>query len=171
MLNRYTAQKLYRGFESLPLRSAVSVKTKKKRTLLLAVALLGAVGCGGNNDTGAQTTYVYESARPVVVPATACVLVQGPITVGNGTMNYAIDDAAGTTPLRAVIVSDSIYSASAYSQPSNCEFPAGAPLDVSFVGSQSGDKIGVGADAYDFVVSCGNTAADCAFDLTWSATY
>jgi hypothetical protein len=168
LLNRYTAQKLYRGFESLPLRSAVSVKTKKNRTLLVAAALLGAVGCGGNNDTGAASTYVYESARPVVVPATACTLVRGPIAVGNGTMKYAIDDASGATPLRALIISDSIYSVAVSARPT-CEFAAGAALDVSFVGSHNGE-IGVVADAYDFVVGC-QTDADCAFDLTWSATY
>jgi hypothetical protein len=141
------------------------VKTKVKRTLLLAAAILGAVGCGGNDGSGALVTYVYESARPVMVAAQTCILVRGPITVGNGSMKYGIEDAAGTDPLRAVIISDSFYSVSA------CNFPAGkAPLDASFVGSQS-DEIGVVADAYDFVVTCGNSDADCAFDLTWSATY
>ena len=141
------------------------MKIKLKRTLLLAAALLGAVGCGGN-DTSGVSTYVYESARPVGVAAQTCILVRGPITVGNGWMDYAIDSAAGTDSLRAVIISDSYYSIS------GCDFPAGkAPLDVSFVGSSRQDQIGVVADAYDFVVTCGNTDVDCGFDLTWSATY
>ena len=67
MLNRYTAQKLYRGFESLPLRSAVLVKTKVMRKLLLAAALLGAVGCGGNDGNGGAATYVLFD-HPVTVP-------------------------------------------------------------------------------------------------------
>ena len=143
------------------------MKTKLKRRLLLAAALLGAVvGCGGNDASG-LATYVYESARPVGVTAQTCILVRGPITVGPGWMDYAIDSAAGTDSLRAVIISDSYYSLSA------CAFPAGkASLDVSFVGSSTNqDKIWVVADAYDFVVTCGNTDVDCAFDLTWSATY
>ena len=141
------------------------MKTKLKRTLL-AAALLGAIGCGGN-DAGGLVTYVYESARPVGLAAQTCILVSGPITVGNGGMDYAIVNPAGTDSLRAVIISDSYYSLTA------CAFPAGkAPLDVSFVGSSSNpDRIGVVADAYDFVVTCANTDVDCAFDLTWSATY
>jgi hypothetical protein len=145
------------------------VKIKLKRTLLLTAALLGAVGCGGNNGTG-TATYVYESARPVVVADQACILVRGPIAVGNGAMKYAIDDAAGTDSIRAVIISDSFYSSYQCNLAAHSVPPLELPLDVSFVGSKS-DEIGVAADAYDFVVTCGNTAGDCAFDLTWSATY
>ena len=68
-----------------------------------------------------------------------------------------------------MIISDSYYS---IPTSINCGFPANkARLDVSLVGPQSGEINGVSADAYDFVVTCGNTDADCAFNLTWSATY
>ena len=169
MLNRYTAQKLYRGFESLPLRSAVPVKTKMKRTLLITAALLGAVGCGGNDGSGGAVTYVLFD-HPVTVPAQFCTaLNEGPVTVGNGSMKYAIDAIGAGTPIRAVIISDSFYSEPPYSEVP-CGFPPGkTQLDVSLVEPQSG-QIGVVADAYDFVVACGSDA-DCTFNLTWSATY
>ena len=144
-----------------------------KRTLLLAAALLGAVvGCGGNDETGAPSTYVYASNEPVTVPAQFCTALSlgnsGPVTVGNATtMNYAIDGLDAGTAIRAVIISDSLYSTSP-----RCDFPAGeAKLDVSLVGPQSGKITGLPADAYDFVIDCGNTAANCAFSLSWSATY
>jgi hypothetical protein len=170
LLNRYTAQKLYRGFESLPLRSAVSVKTKKNRTLLVAAALLGAVGCGGNDVTGIST-YVLASSEPITVPAGFCTaLNEGPVTVGNGLMNYAIDGLDVGTTMRAVIISDSFYSLPVDSGSRQCEFPTGSTkLDISLGGPQSG-QIGVEADAYDFVIHC-MSDADCAFSLTWSATY
>ena len=82
------------------------MKTKLKRTLLLAAALLGAVGCGGNDASGAAT-YVYASAEPIAVAAQTCVLVWEPVTVGNGSMHYAIDDLGGTDAIEAVIISDS----------------------------------------------------------------
>jgi hypothetical protein len=145
-----------------------------KRTLLLAAALLGAIGCGGN-DAGGLVTYDYASDEPVIVPSQFCTSVMGPITVGQSWMHYAIDDlGTGTDAIRTVIISDSFYSVS-----EKCNFPpAKAQLDVSFTGSTSGD-VGapndqrVPADAYDFVVTCGNAAeaGDCAFNLTWSATY
>ena len=146
------------------------MKTKLKRTLLLAAALLGAVGCGGN-DASSTATYVYESARPVTVPTQSCILVRGPITVGPGWMDYAIENAAGTDSIRALIISDSYYSSY------QCKFseypfpPNELALDASFVGSNSQSQIWVVADAYDFVVKCENTDLACAFDLTWSATY
>jgi hypothetical protein len=148
------------------------VQTKVKRTLLLAAALLGAVvGCGGDG-TGGAVTYTYASAEPISVAAGTCSLVWGPEDVGNGWMHYAIDDlGAGTDAIRAVIISDSFF----FSE--ECKFTAGQPiLDETFTGSMSGD-IGssnfasVFPDTYDFVVSCGNSDADCAFNLTWTATY
>jgi hypothetical protein len=152
------------------------VKTKLKRTLLLAAALLSAVvGCGGNDGSGAASTYVYASNDPVVVPAQFCTALSfgnsGPVTVGSGgretTMNYAIDGLDAGSAIRVVIISDSFYSVS-----SKCDFPADkARLDVSSAGPQSGEIGGLPADAYDFVVTCENTDVDCAFDLTWSATY
>ena len=105
------------------------MKTKLKRTLLLAAALLGAVvGCGGNGGSGAPVTYVYASNEPIGVPAQFCTaLNSGPITVGNGSMSYAIDGLDAGTTIRAVIISDSFYSLS-----SNCDFPSDkAQLDVS----------------------------------------
>jgi hypothetical protein len=149
------------------------VKTKLKRTLLLAAVLLSAVGCGGS-DSGAPVTYVYESASPNLVAAQTCILVLGPITVGNGWMHYAIDDSgAGTDSFRAVIISDSAYALE------QCDFGESqlAPIaDVSFTGSTSGgvgapNDFAVPADAYDFVVTCGNSDVPCAFNLTWNATY
>ncbi len=119
------------------------MKTKLKRTLLLAAALLGAVGCGGNDASGI-TTYVYESARPVGVAAQTCILVRGPITVGPGWMDYAIDSAAGTDSIRALIISDSYYSIY------QCDFsahpfpPDELALDVSFVGSSSSQEQDLG---------------------------
>ena len=81
-------------------------------------------------------------------------------------MNYAIDGLDAGTAIRAVIISDSFYSVS-----TKCDFPADkAQLDVSSVGPQSGEIKYVPADAYDFVVTC-NSDVDCAFNLTWSATY
>ena len=132
-------------------------------------ALLGAVGCEGDG-TGGAVTYVYASAEPISVAAGTCTLVWGPEDVGNGWMHYAIDDLGGTDNIRAVIIPDSFFFSKA------CGFTTGQILDETFVGSMSGD-IGssnyatVGADTYDFVVACGNTAGDCAFNLTWTATY
>ena len=147
------------------------MKTNLKRTLLLLAALLGAaVGCGGNDATGVST-YVYESARPVGVAAQTCILVSGPITVGNGWIDYAIDNAAGTDAIRALIISDSFYSSYQCDLSAHYLPPKELPLDVSFVGSNSQDQIGVVADAYDFVIKCENPDLDCALDLTWSATY
>ncbi len=140
------------------------------RMLPLAAALLGAVGCGGNNESGAPVTYVLFD-HPVTVPAGFCTaLNEGPVTVGNGSMSYAIDGLDAGTTMRAVIISDSFYSAPLDSGAIKCDFPADEPrLDISPVGSQSG-QIAVIADAYDFVIDCMSTA-DCAFSLTWSATY
>jgi hypothetical protein len=145
------------------------VKTKLKRTLLFAAALLGAVGCGGNDGSGGAVTYVLFD-HPVTVPPQFCTaLNEGPVTVGNGSMTYVIDGVDAGTPIRAVIISDSFYSEPPYSN-TPCGFPAGkTQLDVSVVGPQSG-QIGVVADAYDFVVNC-QSDTDCAFNLTWSATY
>ena len=149
------------------------MKTKLKRTLLLAAALLGAVvGCGGNDASGAPWTYVYASNEPITVPAQFCTALSlgnaVPVTVGNATtMNYAIDGLDAGTTIRAVIISDSFYSTFP-----DCNFPSGeARLDVSLVGPQSGVITDVPADAYDFVIDCGNSDVDCAFNLTWSATY
>jgi len=140
------------------------VKTKLKRTLLLAAALLGAVGCGGNDASGAAT-YVYASAEPIAVAAQTCVLVWEPVTVGNGSMHYAIDDLGGTDAIEAVIISDSFFSTE------ECRFTTDQTVvDVSVSGSSSGDPRVV-ADKYDFVVTCGNADVPCAFNLTWSATY
>ena len=145
------------------------MKTKLKRTLLLAAALLGAVGCGGNDGSGGAATYVLFD-HPVIVPAQFCTaLNEGPVTVGNGSMNVRDrwsrrrDPDPGGDHLRLLLFR--------LLAEVPCDFPAGkAQLDVSSVGPQSGE-IGVVADAYDFVVTCGNADADCAFDLTWSATY
>jgi hypothetical protein len=149
------------------------VQTKVKRTLLLAATLLGAVGCS-DDGTGATATYVYASALPITVPAQTvqpCMLVAGPEDVGNGWMHYAIDDLGGTDNIRAVIISDSFF----FSE--ECAFTTDQTiLDATFTGSKS-DDIGsnndpsVFADTYDFVVSCGNADGDCAFNLTWTATY
>ena len=140
------------------------MKTKLKRTLLLAAALLGAVGCGGNDASGAAT-YVYSSAEPIAVAAQTCVLVWEPVTVGNGSMHYAIDDLGGTDAIEAVIISDSFFSTE------ECRFTTDQTVvDVSVSGSSSGDPRVV-ADKYDFVVTCGNADVPCAFNLTWSATY
>jgi hypothetical protein len=146
------------------------VKTKVKRTLLVAAALLGAVGCGGNDATGAST-YVLASHEPVTVPAGFCTaLNEGPVTVGNGYLDYAIDSLDGGTPMRAVIISDSFYSLPVDAGSPKCDFPPGSTrLDVSLAEPQSG-RIGVNADAYDFVIDC-MSDADCVFSLTWSATY
>ena len=147
------------------------MKTNLKRTLLLAAALLGAVvGCGGNDASG-EATYVYESAQPEGVAAQTCILVRGPITVGAGWMDYAIENAAGSDSLRAMIISDSFYSIYQCDLTTHPVPPRELPLDVSFVGSSSQNQIGVVADAYDFVVTCGNADVTCAFNLTWSATY
>ena len=138
---------------------------------MVAVALLGAAGCGGNDVTGAST-YVLASTEPVTVPAGFCTALNGgPVTVGNGYMEYAIDGLDAGTTMRAVIISDSVYSLPVDPGSPKCDFPAGSTkLDVSVTGPQS-DKIGVDADAYDFVIDCQNTTADCVFSLTWSATY
>jgi hypothetical protein len=140
---------------------------------VLAAALLGAVGCS-DGGSGAAVTYVYASAQPITVPAQTvqpCMLVAGPEDVGNGWMHYAIDDLSGTDNIRAVIISDSFFFGEA------CAFTTDQTiLDATFTGSKS-DDIGsnsdpsVFADTYDFVVSCGNSAGDCAFNLTWTATY
>ncbi len=150
------------------------MKTKLKRTLLFAAALLGAVGCGGS-DSGSAVTYAYATAEPTGVPGQFCVLVKGPISVGQSWMHYAIDDSgAGTDAIRAVIVSDSAFAIE------QCNFGAYRPApiaDVSFTGSTSGDigappnDFAVPADTYDFVVTCENSDLPCTFDLTWSATY
>ena len=141
------------------------------RMLPLAAALLGAVGCGGNDATGVST-YVLVSNEPVTVPAGFCTALNGgPVSVGNGYMDYAIDGLDAGTAMRAVIISDSFYSAPVDSGSIKCNFSADQTrLDVSPVGPQSG-RIGVNADAYDFVIDCQNATADCAFSLTWSATY
>jgi len=146
------------------------VKTKVKRTLLFAAALLGAAGCGGN-DTSGSVTYVYESARQVTVAAQTCISVRGPITVGNGWTDYAIENASGSDSIRALIISDSFYSLYQCDLATHPVPPGELPLDVSFVGSSSQTRIGVVADAYDFVITCGNPDVDCTFNLTWSATY
>ena len=124
----------------------------------------------GNHASG-SATYVYESARPVGVAAQTCILVRGPITVGPGSMDYAIENAAGTDSIRALIISDSFYSIYQCDLSTHPVPPGELPLDVTFVGSNSQDQIGVVADAYDFVIACGNSDVDCAFNLTWSATY
>ena len=140
------------------------MKTKLKRTLQLAAALLGAIGCGGNDVTG-SSTYVYASAEPIAVTAQTCIEVWEPVTVGNGSMHYAIDDLGGTDAIEAVIISDSFFSTE------ECGFATDQTVvDVSVSGSSSGD-LGVVADKYDFVVTCGNPDVPCAFNLTWSATY
>ncbi len=139
------------------------------KTLLIAAALLGAVGCG-NDGSGQAATYVYPSGNPVTVPAQFCVLVNGPFNVaGNGSMTYAIDDLSGTDTIEAVVISDSFYSTES-KEP--CGFTTDQTIvDVSFVGSRS-DKLGFVADVYDFVVTCANSDdVACAFNLTWSATY
>jgi hypothetical protein len=138
--------------------------------LVLAAALLGAVGCGGSDVTGVST-YVFASSEPVTVPAGFCTALNGgPVSVGNGYMNYAIDGLDAGTAMRAVIISDSFYSLPVDAGSPKCDFPAGTTkLDASLVGPQSG-RIGVGADAYDFVIDCMG-GADCVFNLTWSATY
>ena len=130
----------------------------------MAAALLGAVGCGGSDGSGGPVTYVLFD-HPVTVPAQVCTALNGgPVTVGNGSMTYAIDGLDAGTPIRVVIISDSFYSLAP------CEFPAGTTrLDVSLAEPQSG-QVGVVADAYDFVVTCGSDA-DCTFNLTWSAIY
>ncbi|HTB59100.1 MAG TPA: hypothetical protein VLC06_14585 [Polyangia bacterium] len=141
-----------------------------KTTLLLAAALLGAVGCS-DNGTGAAVTYVYASAAPITVAAQTCTLVWGPEDVGNGWMHYAVDDLGGSDNIRAVIIPDSFFYGEA------CSFTTDQTVfDATFTGSKSGD-IGsnsdpsVFADTYDFVVTCGNSDGDCAFNLTWTATY
>ena len=93
----------------------------------------------------------------------------GPVTVGNGSMTYAIDGVDAATTMRAVIISDSIYSLPSMAVP-KVRLP-GWPhkLDIGFAGPQNG-QIGVDADAYDFVIDC-MSATDCAFSLTWSAIY
>jgi hypothetical protein len=141
-----------------------------KRTLLVAAALLGAVGCGGNDATGVAT-YVFASSEPITVPAGFCTaLHEGPIAVGNGFMNYAIDGLDAGTTMRAVIISDSFYSAPIDAGSIKCNFSADETrLDVSLAGPQSG-QVAVVADAYDFVIDC-MSDVDCAFSLTWSATY
>ena len=140
------------------------MKTKLKRRLLLAAALLGAIGCGGNDATG-SATYVYASAEPIAVAAQTCIEVWEPVTVGNGSMHYAIDDLGGTDAIEAVIISDSFFSTE------ECGFTTDQTVvDVSVSGSSSGDPRVV-ADKYDFVVTCGNPDVACAFNLTWSATY
>ena len=148
------------------------MKTKLKRTLLLAAALLGAaVGCGGS-ESGAPVTYIVAPSGPFGVPAQTCKLVWGPISVGDGWMHYAIDDLGGTDAMEAVIISDSYFANEA-----KCGFTSDQTvLDVSFAGSNSGDirrslDPPVPADTYDFVITCGNADADCGFNLTWSATY
>ena len=148
------------------------MKTKLKRTLLLAAALLGAVGCGGN-ETGALVTYSVAPSGPFAVSAQTCIMVWGPVDVGTGWMHYVIDDlGVGADAMEAVIISDSYFSTE------ECRgITADQPiLDVSFTGSSSGDvrrslNPPVLADTYDFVVTCGNTAAACAFNLSWSATF
>ena len=146
------------------------MKTKVKRTLLVAAALLGAAGCGGNDATG-FSTYVFASSEPVTVPAGFCTaLNEGPVTVGNGLMTYAIDGLDAGATMRAVIISDSVLSLPVDAGSPKCNFPAGSTkLDISVAGPQNG-KIGVDANAYDFVIDC-MSGADCAFNLTWSATY
>jgi hypothetical protein len=142
----------------------------KVKTLLIAAALLGAVGCSGNDGSGQVATYVYPTGNPVTVPASFCVLVNGQFDLtGNGSMNYAIDDLSGTDTIEAVVISDSFYSTES-AKP--CGFTTAETIvDVSFVGSRS-DKIGFVADVYDFVVTCANSDdAACAFNLTWTATY
>jgi hypothetical protein len=139
------------------------------KTVLIAAALLGAVGCSGNDGSGQAATYVYPSGNPVTMPAQFCLLVNGPFNVaGNGSMNYAIDDLAGSDTIRAVVISDSFFSTE-----KKCGFTTDQTvLDVSFVGSKSGEINGVVADAYDFVVTCENSDdVACAFNLTWAATY
>ena len=70
-----------------------------------------------------------------------------------------------------MIISDSYY-ANYQCDFSEHPFPVNElPLDSTFVGSNGQDKIGVVADDYDFVVTCGSTGVDCAFALSWSATY
>jgi hypothetical protein len=147
------------------------VKTKLKRTLLIAAALLGGFGCEGG-ESGAAVTYTYGPTGPFGVPAQTCQVVLGPIAVGNGWMHYEIDDlGAGADAIEAVIISDSYFSTE------ECGFTTDqAILDVSFPGSSSGDvrrslRPPVLADTYDFVITCGNADADCFFNLTWNATY
>jgi hypothetical protein len=70
LLNRYTAQKLYRGFESLPLRPGghETVEADMKRMWLGAVALLGLIGCGG------RVQHIWDSPGPLdVYPGPTCV--------------------------------------------------------------------------------------------------
>ena len=155
------------------------MKTKLKRTLLLAAALLGAVvGCGGS-QSGAAVTYIVTPSGPFGVPAQTCQMVWGPISVGNGWMHYAIDDLGGGDAMEAVIISDSYFSTEECPG-STADRPGFTTdqtiLDVSFTGSNSGDvrrslNPPVQADTYDFVITCGNPDVDCAFNLTWSATY
>jgi hypothetical protein len=141
------------------------VKTKLKRTLLLAAALLGAVvGCGGS-ESGAPVTYVVAPSGPFGVPAQTCKMVWGPVSVGDGWMHYAVDDLyAGTDAMEAVIIPDAFFANE------ECGFTSDqAVLDVSFTGSSGGDirrslDPPVLADTYDFVVTCGNPDVDCAIN-------
>lgn len=140
-----------------------------KRTLLVGLVMLGAIGCGsgGGGRTGGVVTYSYASNEPFSVPPGTCGAVVGPVDVnGDGTMFYSLVDASpDTDSIEAVIISDSFYATE------GCGFTySQTVMDESFVGSNqdSGPAL---ADTYDFVVSCNNLYVDCVFNLTWNATY
>ena len=139
-----------------------------KRTLLVGLVFLGAIGCGGGGPrTGGGITYSYASNTPLSVAAGNCDPVVGPVDVnGDGSMFYSLVDASpDTDSIEAIIVSDSLFVTE------GCSFaPSQTVVDESFVGSNS-DSGPVVADTYDFIVSCGNLVEDCIFNLTWNATY
>ncbi len=163
MLNRYTAQKLYRGFESLPLRSL-------KMGLLVGAALLGLAGCGGGGDSDKSaivSTYSYAAAQTITLAPGGCTAIVGPVTVdGQGTMYYAVADVSGTDALTLDVLPHAVF----YDE--TCGFTAAETLlDVSFVGSKTA-HVPVVPGSFDLVGTCGNPAGDdCVFSLTWNATY
>ncbi len=139
-----------------------------RRLGLLALLVLGAVGCGSSGGGGGPLTYTLASDIADDVAAGDCVVVSGPHTIGSGDTEYSVDDnpgVLGADTMELAIVPDATWQAE------GCDFAVSETVvDKSFTGSDS-DGGSIAGGTYDFVVFCQNDVQSCNFDLNWTATY
>jgi hypothetical protein len=134
----------------------------------------GATGAGGAASLDAAADGAADGAAEdgqlpahalvaghFVVPAGACMaLTATPVQVPRSTLAFdLVDDAPGTDVMEIGIVPPQ----------AGCNFLA-AIVDVQATGSASASGPAP-AGTYNLTVVCRNAAPDCAFNLTWTASY
>jgi hypothetical protein len=143
---------------------------KKLAASFLFVMGVTVVGCGGGGGGPgpAVVTYTLVSGVTDTVNAGDCVAVEGPYTVGNGSMAFTLVDTptgVGNDSMDIAFVADSIYAAA------GCNFSASAPVYSNTNVINDSHSFGVPADSYVFVVGCNNIVDPCIFNFSWTATY